>query len=403
MLTAVIFGGEHFLFLFPKGNNFMESKSDRRKKNLIFYLASSFCTTMNFAMWRSVYNNFLHDRFSVTESQRGYLSAIREIPGLVTTVSAAGATSVAESSVGAAYIFITALGTLAFVFAGQYWSLLFALILMSSGVHLLMPIRSSISLSLGKEGSKAKLLGLVGSIGAVASLAGSGFVFLAVEKLEYNGIFIAGAIAAAVGMIAMLFVRMEKSEHRRNRFAVKKKYNLYYALSFLDACRRHIFITFASYGLVKIHGISPRTMAILVFINNAANIYTRQRIGHLIDRYGERKALIFNYTVLIFIFMGYGYISHVPALYVLYCLDNILFGFSVARTTYLDKIAPREDVTASIAFGVTLNHISAVTLVPLSGILWERYGYETPFLVGVGVLILSLIASNKIKTGEIER
>ena len=144
-------------------------------------------------------------------------------------------------------------------------------------------------------------------------------------------------------------------------------------------------------------------MAILVFINNAANIYTRQRIGHLIDRHGERKALIFNYTVLIFIFMGYGYVSHVPVLYVLYCLDNILFGFSVARTTYLDKIAPREDVTASIAFGVTLNHISAVTLVPLSGILWERYGYETPFLVGVGILILSLIASNKIKTGEIER
>ena len=352
---------------------------------------------MNFAMWRSVYNNFLHDIFNVTESQRGYLSAIREIPGLVAAVSTAGATSVAESSVGAVYILLSSLGTLAFVFARQSWSLIFALILMSSGVHLLMPIRSSIPLQLGEAGSKARLLGLVGSIGAVASLFGSGFVFLTVKALDYNGIFIAGAIFAAVGMIAMLFVRLEKSEHKRSRFAVKKKYNLYYALSFLDACRRHIFITFASYGLVKIHGISPQVMAVLIFINNAANIYTRHWIGRIIDKYGERKSLIFNYSILIFIFAGYAYINYVPLLYVLYCLDNILFGFGVARTTYLDKIATNEDITASIAFGVTLNHISAVTLVPASGYLWGRYGYDKPFLIGIVVLILSLIASSRIR------
>lgn len=380
----------------------MESQSEKRKRNLLFYLASSFCTTMNFAMWRSVYNNFLHDKFSVTESQRGYLAAIREIPGLVTAVSAAGATSVAESSVGAVYILFASLGTLAFVFAEQSWSLIFALILMSAGIHLLMPIRSSISLRLGEEGSKARLLGLIGSVGAVASLAGSGFVFLIVETLEYDGIFITGSILAAIGMIAMLFVRLEKSEHRRSRFVVKKKYSLYYALSFLDACRRHIFITFASYGLVNTHGVSRRTMAVLFFIGSAASIYTRQRIGCFVDRYGERKALILNYSLLLFVFMGYAYISHVPVLYVLYCLDNILFGFSVARTTYLDKIAPGEDVTASIAFGVTLNHISAVTLVPASGYLGEKYGYEMPFLIGVGVLILSLIASSRVRIGKSE-
>ena len=89
---------------------------------------------------------------------------------------------------------------------------------------------------------------------------------------------------------------------------------------------------------------------------------------------------------------------YVPLLYVLYCLDNIFFGFGVARTTYLDKIAPSEDVTASIAFGITLNHISAVILLPMIGYLWESYGYEMPFLVGVGVLVLSLVASNRIKS-----
>jgi MFS family permease len=375
----------------------MKSSSDKERRDLFSFLISHFCTSLNFAMWRSVYNNFLHDEFAVTESQRGKLAAIREVPGLVTALFSAGGTAVAESTVGAVYILFISLGTLAFVLAGQQWSLIFALLLMSTGVHLLMPIRSSISLSLGKEGAKAKRLGQVGSVGAAAALAGTGFVVLMVEELKYNGVFITASVVAAVGMIAMLFVRLEKNEHGRSRFAVKRKYSLYYMLSFLDACRRHIFVTFAPYGLVKIYGVSARTMATLFFINNAASTYTRQMMGRLIDRFGERKMLMLNYSSLILVFLGYAYIDCVPLLYVLYCLDNIAFGFSAAMTTYLGKIAPREDVTAGLAFGITLNHVSAIALLPTSGYLWGKYGYEMPFLVGIGILILSLVASSRIR------
>jgi predicted MFS family arabinose efflux permease len=378
----------------------MKPSSGKEKRNLFFFLMSHFCTSLNFAMWRSVYNNFLHDDFGITESERGKLAAIRELPGLVTALFAAGGTAVAESAVGAVYILLVSLGTLAFVFAGQQWSLIFALVVMSTGVHLLMPIRSSISLSLGEEGAKAKRLGQVGSVGAAAALAGSGLVILMVEVLKYDGVFITASVAAAVGMIAMLFVRLEKSEHRRNRFAVKRKYSLYYILSFLDACRRHIFVTFAPYGLVKIYGVSARTMATLFFINNAASTYTRQVMGRLIDRFGERKMLTLNYSFLIFVFLGYAYVSYVPLLYVLYCLDNIAFGFSAAMTTYLGKIAAREDVTAGLAFGVTLNHISAIALLPTSGYLWGKYGYEMPFLVGIGILVFSMVASSRIRISD---
>ena len=369
----------------------------KEHRNLFFFMVSHFCTSMNFIMWRSVYNNFLHDRFRTTEFQRGYLEAIREIPGLAAVLFSAGGTSVSESSVGGLYILFLALGTLTFAFVNHYWSLIFALIIMSTGMHLLMPIKASMSLALGKEGAKAKRLGQVGSAGATASLVGSGLVILTVKVLKYEGIFIVASIVTATGMIGMLLVRLEKGEIRRNRFAVKKKYSLYYALSFLDACRRHIFVTFAVYGLVKIHGASAQTIAVLIFISNGLNVYTRLRIGHLIDRFGEKASLVFSYSLLSFVFLGYAYVSYIPVLYALYCLDNILFGFSVARTTYLDKIAPREDVTAAIAFGITLNHISAVTLLPMGGYLWGKYGYETPFLMGIGILFLSIATSGRIK------
>jgi len=379
----------------------METSPDREKKNLILFLIAQFCVSLNFTMWRSVYNNFLHDRFQATEFQRGYLAAIRESPGLVVALFATGITSLPESLSGGIFIFITGLGTLAFLFADKFGSLIFALVFMSAGMHLAMPIRSSMSLRLGKEGQKAKWLGQIGSVVSAAALVGSGLVAVAVGVLKYEGMFIIAAVVAVIGAVAMSLVRMQdKGDAQRSRFAVKKKYSLYYALSFLDACRRHIFVTFAIYGLVKIHGVSTETIAILVFVNNAIGIYTRQMMGGLIDRFGERKILVFNYSALIFVFLGYAYITYVPMLYMLYCLDNILFGFSMARTTYLDKIAPREDVTASIAFGITLNHISAVALLPTSGYLWGRYGYETPFLIGIGILVLSVIASSRIRIGS---
>ncbi len=379
----------------------MEKSADKEKRNLVLFLISQFCNNLNFSMWRTVYNNFLHERFSVTEFQRGYLAAIRETPGLVTAFFTAGITLLAEPTIGGIYILITGLGTVAFVFAHRFSSLIFALVLMSGGMHLAMPIRSSISLQLGKEGSKARWLGQIGSVAAAAGLVGSGLVALTAHVFDYDGVFIMASIASVIAAIAMLLVRLEsKGEIKRNRFAVKRKYALYYTLNFLDASRRHIFVTFAVYALVKNHGVSRQTIAILMFINSGINIYTRQMMGGMVDRFGERRILLLNYSVLIFIFLGYAYVTYLPLLYVLYCLDNILFGFSMAKTTYLDKIAPREDVTASLAFGVTLNHVSAVSLLPAVGFLWGKYGDEIPFLIGVCVLVLSIIVSSRIKVPE---
>jgi len=251
----------------------VEKSSDKEKRNLVFFLISQFCNNLNFSMWRAVYNNFLHEQFSVTKFQRGYLAAIRETPGLVTAFFTAGITFLAEPTIGGIYILITGLGTLAFVFAGGFPSLIFALVLMSGGMHLAMPIRSSISLQLGKEGSKAKWLGQIGSVAAAAGLVGTGLVALTANVFDYNGVFTMALVASVIAAIAILLVRLEnKGEIQRNRFAVKRKYTLYYVLNFLDASRRHIFVTVAVYALVKNHGVSRQTIAILMFVNSGLNI-----------------------------------------------------------------------------------------------------------------------------------
>jgi len=122
--------------------------------------------------------------------------------------------------------------------------------------------------------------------------------------------------------------------------------------------------------------------------------------GLWIDRIGERKLLCANYLVLSVLFLGYAFTPWVGVLYALYFVDNVLFVFSMALTTYLKRIAPPEDVTPSLAMATTINHVAAV-IVPLAGgYLWQAFGYRIPFLVGSGMVLLSLAAAFRIPERE---
>ena len=135
-------------------------------------------------------------------------------------------------------------------------------------------------------------------------------------------------------------------------------------------------------------------------VNSVLNICTRYILGHFVDRIGERRSLILGYSILIFVFIGYANITYLPLLYILYCLDNMCFGFEVARTTYLDKIAPQEHIMPTISLGITMNHLSALFVPFIGGFIWKKFGYSWTFMTGAVILIFSLIAASKIRTTE---
>jgi predicted MFS family arabinose efflux permease len=60
-------------------------------------------------------------------------------------------------------------------------------------------------------------------------------------------------------------------------------------------------------------------------------------------------------------------------------------------TTYFQKIAVTpEEVTSNLSAGQTIEHIAAVVVPVMGGIVWERFGSQAPFLVGVGIALVSL-------------
>ena len=103
--------------------------------------------------------------------------------------------------------------------------------------------------------------------------------------------------------------------------------------------------------------------------------------------------LSFTYFGLIFVFLGYAIIEYRPLLYVLFCIDNLLFFEGIALTTFINKITPAEELTPTLSMGVTMNHVAAVTAPLIGGLVWYYFGYKIIFFSGAIVAMCSFLVS----------
>ena len=163
--------------------------------------------------------------------------------------------------------------------------------------------------------------------------------------------------------------------------------------------RRHIFTTFAIFLLVREYGISVQVTATLFLINSVVNALTLHWIGSLVGRLGERVMLSIAFGTLAFVFLGYAYVTYLPVLFVLFVVDNIMFGFNLALPTYFQKIAVTpEEITSNLSVEQTINHISAIVIPIIGGTVWVMFGSQAPFLIGVVIVLISLILAQGIRT-----
>jgi predicted MFS family arabinose efflux permease len=209
-----------------------------------------------------------------------------------------------------------------------------------------------------------------------------------------------GVVAIVGGLILLPFRGAKEALPAGRNIQFRRRYWLYYALAFLMGSRRHIFSTFAILLLVRNYGIGIQTTAVLFLVNSLINVVTLRLAGTLVTRLGERIVLSASFGLLIFVFLGYAYVTYLPVLFGLFVVDNILFGTSLALTTYFQKIAVTpEEITSNVSVQQTINHIAAVIIPIVGGTAWELFGSQAPFLVGVGIVVVSLVLTQFIRTG----
>jgi len=375
----------------------------RQNKHLLFFLlVANLLHTFGHSVWRAMFNNFAVDVIGVGADSIGWIQSVRELPGLLAFVVAFLALIFKEMRIMAVSLILLGIGI---VFTGQSTTitvLFVSTFVMSLGFHYFNPGNNGLILmSIGREDTP-KVMGQLKSLGAIAAVLATGAVYFFVGSLGYETMFTIVGLLVIVGGVVLFFVgKGGHSLPTRRKVRLRKRYSLFYALTFLMGSRRHIFTTFAPFLLVQAYGVDVKMMSLLLLVNSLLNIYVFQKVGKLVARLGERAVLTFAFGALIPIFLGYAYINILAVLCVLFVIDNVLFGFNLAMPTYLQKIAVSpEELTANMSLQETINHISAVIVPVLGGTIWILFGSQAPFLAGVGIAVVSLVLVQFIRTGK---
>lgn len=367
---------------------------------MVYLVACNFVLYFGFRVWQAMFNNFAVEEMGVGPAYIGWIQAVREVPGLMGFLVGLLALFLSEVRIMALSIVLLGVGTFMTGQADSIPFLLVSTVVMSFGFHFFYPSNNAVILMAVEKQHTPRALGQLRSLGAIAALLATGTVYLLAERWGYRTLFMAmGGLLAVGGLLLLPLGAVKDGLPPRRRVVVRRRYWLYYALAFLMGSRRHIFTTFAIFLLVREHGISVRTTATLFLVNSLINTYTLQLVGKLVSRLGERLMLSVAFGALAFVFLGYAYVTYLPMLFALFVIDNIMFGFNLALTTYFQKIAVTpEEITSNLSVEQSINHVAGIVVPVIGGTVWALYGSQAPFLVGFGVVLVSLTLTQFMST-----
>ncbi len=367
-------------------------KSWRRPEVLLLLMASA--VPLSFATWQTLLDNFAIHRAAFTGAEIGMLQSLREVPGFLAFAVVFLLLVMREQSIAFVSLVLLGVGTALTGWFPSVLGLYCTTVLMSIGFHYYETMQISLSLQWIDKRRAPETLGRLIAAGSFASIVTFGLVWAAFEllDLDYRWVYvIGGGLTAGIAVLAWLvFPRFPEKVLQRKHIVLRKRYWLYYALTFMSGARRQIFIVFAGFLLVQKFGFDVATITLLFLVNAAMNIWLAPRIGRLIGRIGERRALLIEYSGLIAVFTAYALVESAAIAATLYVVDHLFFALAIAIKTYFQKIADPADIAATAGVGFTINHIAAVLLPALFGLVW-LFSPALVFLCGAAMAGISLL------------
>ncbi|UTZ24229.1 MFS transporter [Vibrio campbellii] len=372
-------------------------KSWRTPQN--FLLLISIIVPIAFSTWMALLNNFVIEKANFDGADIGLLQSVREIPGFLAFTVVFVLLLVREQRFMLVSLAMLTLGTAITGYFPSLFGLLLTTLLMSTGFHYFETLKQSLSLQWLSKEEAPEMLGKFISVGALASLFTYGTIWVLLEqlKLEFKTVYLlAGGIGFVLIMImAFAFPEFKTEVPQNKKLVLRKRYWLYYALTFMSGARRQIFTVFAGFLMVEKFGYSAADITLLFLINYLFNFLFAKRIGRFIGVVGERKALMFEYVGLIFVFVGYGLVQTSEWAAALYVVDHLFFALALAIKTYFQKIADPADMASTAGVAFTINHIAAVVIPVTFGVIW-LVSPSSVFYIGAAMAAMSLLLSLNI-------
>ena len=363
----------------------------RQPTILLFVLSAGMAVSS--ATFSALFNNFAFEQAGFTGVEIGGLATVREIPGLLAFTVIYVLLVIREQRLAFLGLIVMGFGT---ALVGLFPSLVgiyVTTLIASIGFHYFEALRQSLTLQWVDKERAPHVMGQIIAVGSFASLAVFGVIYLVLDLtgLGMTYIFLlGGGLTAAIALVAWtLYPSFEGKVRQRRHLVLRRRYWLFYALTFLGGARRQIMTVFAAFLMVEKFGFDAASVTLMLLANFAINVFLAPKIGKLIGRWGERRALILEYCGLIAVFVAYAFVETAWIAVGLFILDHVFFAMAIAIKTYFQKIADPADIANTAGVSSTINHIAAVVLPAILGIVW-MFSPSLVFLVGAGFAALSL-------------
>ena len=348
----------------------------RRPIFLLFVMAMGMPIAFN--VWSALLNNFVIEVADFDGSDIGLLHTIREIPGFLAIGVILLFYLFKEQTLALISLATLGIATAVTAYFPTMSGLLIVTLISSFGFHYFAAINQSLQLQWLPKDRAPQVLGWLMGAGSLTTLLAYLAIIVGWKKFGFSFDFLylsSGGLTAAIAIICLIVFPTFKTETRQlTKLVIRRRYWLYYTFEFLSGARRQIFVVFAAFMMVEKFEFEVHQVTALFLINLVINIFAAPFLGYFIAKFGERRALLIEYFGLVCVFLAYSgiYIFDwgVIVAAILFVLDHLFFGLGMAVHTYFQKISSPEDIAPTAAVSLTINHVAAVFLPVLFGLLW---------------------------------
>jgi hypothetical protein len=341
-----------------------------------------------FASWNALHTNFAVDVLNFGGEQQGILHTVREIPGFLSFAAVLLLIFMREQTLGILSLLFIGVGVAVTGFFPSALGFYITTVIKSLGFHYYETVNQSLSLQWFDKRNAPSKMGKVYATGAFATIAAYGLIYFCWKWLELDFVWVfaaGGAVAVLIALfIAAAFPYFREETPQRKQLVLRKRYWLYYLITFIGGARRQIFIVFAVLMMVQKFGYSVGDMTILLLINGIFTTVIAPRLGHFIEHWGERRSILVEHLGLVLVFAAYAIVENPWIAAVLYMLDNAFFSMSIAHKTYFQKIGDPDHMAPTAGVAFSINHIAAVFIPLPLGLIWDIH-YSWVFWIGAGI------------------
>ena len=360
-------------------------------------LLSAAVPAMALATWMALLNNFAVERAGFTGIEIGITQSLREVPGFLGFAAIFLLAFVREQRFLYLTLIVLGAGIALTGFFPHAAGLYLLTVLMSFGYHYHSVVHTSLTLQWIAPARTPLVMGRALAAASAASIATFALVWCAFEVADvgFAAVYALGGGLTVVATIGLwlAFPRYPPRGEQRMRLLLRWRYSLFYALQLMGGARRQIFTVFAAFLMVEKFGFSVAGIAALFLATSALNVVVAPAVGRFIAVVGERRALNIEYLGLVAIFAAYAFVEQAWMATGLYLLDHLFFALAIAMNTYFQKIADPEEIAATSGVTETINHIAAVVVPVVFGILWVTTSSQVVFLAGAALAAVSLVLS----------